>query len=157
SPAAEPVAAFVRLSSAGVGQAFTLPALPPLALHIDTAFPPPDLCETFVTAPAVEFVAAFVQPSRSGNAEVGQASPLPALPPPALPIDPAFPPPDLCETFVPAPAAEPAAAFMGASLAGPMAMPAAATRLLPFDTRPELEPLPLQDDAFDPAELCNRW
>jgi len=134
-----------------------MPALPPLALHIDTAFTPPDLCVTFAPAPAAEPVAAFVQPSSSGNAEVGQAFSMPAAPPLALHIDTAFTPPDLCETFIAAPDAEPAAAFVRASLAGRLAIPSAAARLLPFEIQPELEPLSVPDAAFDPPELCHRW
>src|SRR5262249_45252386 len=151
APAAESVAAFVQPSAsedALVGQALRLPALPPFALDIDIASPPPDLCEAFVAAPAAESDAAFVQPSSSEDAMVGQAFSLPALPPLALGIDTAFAPPDLCEAFVAAPAAESAAAFVQPS-SSEDAMVGQAFSL------PALPQLALGiDTAFAPPGLC---
>ena len=153
APAPEPVAAFVQASSA------LTPAHRRFAAEVsftpcpDLALGTPARCEGWMPAPAPEPVAAFVQASSALTPAHRLSVPHFAaeLEPTAF-LDLALGTPSLCELWMPAPAAEPVAAFVQAT-----ATLTPAHRLSVPHFAVELEPTPLLDLALGTPSLCELW
>ncbi len=155
--APEPVAAFVQASAAPTpayawSTARFTAALEPVA-QVDVARHAPAACDLWKPAPAPEPVAAFVQASAAPTpAYTWSTLRLAAALEPATVVDGARRTPAACDIWMPAPAPEPAAAFVQASAAP---SPARTLRLPLFAVEPETaSPL---DSMLDPPPVCQRW
>ena len=157
APAPEPVAAFVQASSALTSaHRLSVPhfaaELEPTAF-LDLALGTPARCEGWMSAPAAEPVAAFVQASSALTPAHRLSVPHFAaeLEPTAF-LDLALGTPARCDGWMSAPAAEPVAAFVQAS----SALNHAHRLSIPHFTV-ELEPTPLLDLALGTPARCDGW
>jgi len=174
APAPEPVTAFVRTS------AEMEPADAPHVLRFGDALDPtpflklssqtPIRCGNWMPAPEPEPVAAFITASTAPATRANTPHVLRFAaeldPTPTLDVAPYALPP--CDGWAPAPAPEPVAAFVQASVAP---TPVYAPRTLPFTVELEHEPpqmpapefsaepelLPMLELPLTPPAMCQRW
>ena len=157
APAAEPVAVWVQASAtlapAWTQRAAGLTARLETIPVLDKARHAPDACDNWMPAPAPEPVAAWVQ--ASATLTPGQSLRMPRfaaeLEPVSVPDEP-LAPPAMCQQWMPAPAAEPVAAWVQASAtlspAWTLRAPGLAARL---------ESTPVLDKARHCPDPCANW